>query len=174
MKLQPSPAAASCASAGGAARPRVNLALQGGGSHGAFTWGVLDALLEDGRIALEGISGTSAGAMNAVALAHGFAVSEGKPKADAREAARESLAGFWNGIVNMGALGSSISQAQRAPFDILFGGFSGFGGFGGPGADNSPSQLWTDAMTSFWASSVSPYQSNPLAIYNRRQFCCNG
>lgn len=50
-------------------RPRVNLVLQGGGSHGAFTWGVLDALLEDGRVTLEGISGTSAGAMNAVALA---------------------------------------------------------------------------------------------------------
>ena len=51
----------------------LNLALQGGGSHGAFTWGVLDALLEDGRIEFPGISGTSAGAMNAVALAHGFA-----------------------------------------------------------------------------------------------------
>lgn len=48
----------------------LNLALQGGGSHGAFTWGVLDALLEDGRIEFPGISGTSAGAMNAVALAH--------------------------------------------------------------------------------------------------------
>ena len=53
--------------------PVMNLALQGGGSHGAFTWGVLDACLEDGRVAIEGISGTSAGAMNAVALAHGFA-----------------------------------------------------------------------------------------------------
>ena len=53
--------------------PATNLALQGGGSHGAFTWGVLDALLEDGRVAIEGISGTSAGAMNAVALANGFA-----------------------------------------------------------------------------------------------------
>lgn len=53
-------------------RPRVNLVLQGGGSHGAFTWGVLDTLLEDGRVTLEGISGTSgtsAGAMDAVALA---------------------------------------------------------------------------------------------------------
>ena len=153
-----------------ATRGCVNLALQGGGSHGAFTWGVLDALLEDGRIGLEGISGTSAGAMNAVALAHGFALSEGKPKADAREAARESLAGFWNGIVDMGALGSSISEAQRAPFDILFGGFGGFGGYDGSGADNSPSQLWTDAMTSFWASSVSPYQSNPLDINPLKDF----
>ena len=60
----------------GAASPRINLALQGGGSHGAFTWGVLDALLEDGRIELEGISGTSAGGMNAVALAHGAPAEE--------------------------------------------------------------------------------------------------
>ena len=52
---------------------RLNLALQGGGSHGAFTWGVLDALLEDDHLDFEGISGTSAGAMNAVALAQGFA-----------------------------------------------------------------------------------------------------
>ena len=51
---------------------RVNLALQGGGSHGAFTWGVLDRLLEDGRLELAAVSGTSAGAMNAVALADGW------------------------------------------------------------------------------------------------------
>ena len=74
------------------ARPRVSLALQGCGSHGAFTWGVLDALLEDGRIDLEGISGTSAGAMNAVALAHGFATADASQ--DRRQAARESLADF--------------------------------------------------------------------------------
>ena len=57
---------------------RVNLALQGGGSHGAFTWGVLDALLQDERIQFDGISGASAGAVNAVALAHGFAVAAHK------------------------------------------------------------------------------------------------
>jgi NTE family protein len=51
----------------------ISLALQGGGSHGAFTWGVLDRLLEDGRLTFDGISGTSAGAMNAVAIGHGFA-----------------------------------------------------------------------------------------------------
>ena len=67
----------------------INLALQGGGSHGAFTWGVLDALLEDGRLTFEGISGTSAGAMNAVALAHGLA----KAQADGLEsiAARREI-----------------------------------------------------------------------------------
>ncbi len=143
---------------------RVNLALQGGGSHGAFTWGVLDALLADGRVSLEGISGTSAGAMNAVALAHGMASAQGKPVSDAREAARESLAGFWGGIVQMGALGSTISQAQRVPFDILF------GGFGGVSAGESPAQMFTDAMTSFWSRSVSPYQSNPLDINPLQDF----
>ena len=145
-----------------AGQPVLNLALQGGGSHGAFTWGVLDALLEDGRIALEGLSGTSAGAMNAVALAHGFAQVQDKIKADPRESARESLSNFWNGIVNMGAL----SEAQRAPFDLLFGGLSG---------DQSAAGQWatqfTDSIANFWSSAVaqslqhvSPYQSNPLDI----------
>jgi NTE family protein len=71
----------------------LNLALQGGGSHGAFTWGVLDALLADERIALEGLSGTSAGAVNAVALASGYAKGLAAGR-DPRRAARESLARF--------------------------------------------------------------------------------
>ncbi len=144
--------------------PRVNLALQGGGSHGAFTWGVLDTLLEDGRVAFEGISGTSAGAMNAVALAHGFAQAEGQPPAKMKESARASLSAFWEGIVDMGAMGSSISQAQRAPFDVLF------GGFGGTAAGPSPGQMFTDAMASFWSANVSPYQSNPLDINPLQKF----
>lgn len=69
----------------------VSLALQGGGSHGAFTWGVLDRLLEDGRISFEGISGASAGAMNAVVMAHGFVD-------DGRDGARAALEKFWTGI----------------------------------------------------------------------------
>ncbi|MEY4883999.1 MAG: hypothetical protein RIS34_1853 [Pseudomonadota bacterium] len=137
--------------------PSVNLALQGGGSHGAFTWGVLDALLEDGRVAIEGISGTSAGAMNAVALGHGFAQAHGNARSDPREAAREALARFWNGIVDMGAL----SEAQRGPFDVLFGQGS---------ADNSATAAWASAMTSFWSQTVSPYQSNPFDINPLRQF----
>lgn len=141
-------------------RPRISLALQGGGSHGAFTWGVLDALLEDGRIELDGISGTSAGAMNAVALAHGLAQASDKRRGDPREAAREALANFWNGIVNMGAL----SEAQRAPFDVLFGQDS---------ANNSPTAMWTQAMANFWSSTLSPYQSNPFDINPLRQFLEN-
>ena len=139
--------------------PRVNLALQGGGSHGAFTWGVLDALLEDGRIELEGISGTSAGAMNAVALAHGFAQSVGKSRSDRHDAARQALDSFWNGIVGMGSLSSSLSQSvskmQQAPFGMLFG-FMGGG--------NRSSSFWTDAMTRYWSGALSPYQSNPFDI----------
>ncbi len=135
----------------------LNLALQGGGSHGAFTWGVLDALLEDRRIDIEGISGTSAGAMDAVALAHGFAQALGKPEIDPRDAARESLANFWNGIVGMGAVG----QAQRAPFDLLF---------GRTGANSSPAALWADAMTRVWSNTLSPYQSNPFDLNPLKDF----
>ena len=145
--------------------PRINLALQGGGSHGAFTWGVLDALLEDGRIALEGISGTSAGAMNAVALAHGFAQFEGKPRADRLDAARQALDSFWNGIVELGALSSSFSKSmskiQQAPFGMLF-------GFMGGGLQSS--SFWTEAMTRYWSSALSPYQSNPFDINPLKDF----
>lgn len=141
--------------------PRINLALQGGGSHGAFTWGVLEALLEDGRVDLEGISGTSAGAMNAVALAHGFAQSEGKPRADRNDAARQALDSFWSGIVDMGALSSSLSQMQRAPFGILFGQMGG---------GNWPTKLWADAMMRYWSNALSPYQSNPFDINPLKDF----
>jgi len=72
-------------------RPGIDLALQGGGSHGAFTWGVLDALLEDGRLAIDGISGTSAGAMNAAVLATGWA-------RDGADGARAALAAFWHAV----------------------------------------------------------------------------
>ena len=141
--------------------PRINLALQGGGSHGAFTWGVLDALLADGRVELEGISGTSAGAMNAVALAYGFAKSEGKPRADRHDAARQALDSFWNGIVDMGALSSSLSSMQRAPFGILFGQL---------GTDNWAAKLWSDAMTQYWSNAFSPYQRNPFDINPLKDF----
>ena len=118
----------------------ISLALQGGGSHGAFTWGVLDALLEDGRLEIDGVSGTSAGAMNAMALGHGFAVAKAK-KQDAREAARASLAQFWAEVVNLGA----ASSLQRSMMDVFLGG-------------------WNMANASALASQLSPYQTNPLDI----------
>ncbi len=83
-------------------RQTINLALQGGGAHGAFTWGVLDALLEDPRIHFEGLSGSSAGAMNAVALANGWA--EG-----GREGARRGLADFWSGVGRQMPLGMTVN-----------------------------------------------------------------
>ncbi|MHC2386377.1 NTE family protein [Bradyrhizobium liaoningense] len=75
-------------------RKTVNFALQGGGAHGAFVWGVLDQVLEDGRLAIEAISATSAGAMNAVAMASGMAHG-------GAEAARESLHAFWYEVSRM-------------------------------------------------------------------------
>src|SRR5439155_12502716 len=87
----------------------INLALQGGGAHGAFTWGVLDQLLEDGRIVIGGVSGTSAGAVNAVMLADGLA--GGGP-----EGARERLAEFWRAT----SLGGSLPELQRAVVERLF------------------------------------------------------
>jgi NTE family protein len=118
---------------------------------------VLDVLLQDPRIHIEGVSGTSAGAMNAVALAHGFALAQGRSRSAAHEAARASLSDFWNGIVAMGALG----QAQRAPFDMMF---------GLTGMDSSPTGQWADAMARAWSGSMSPYQSNPLDINPLKDF----
>ena len=121
-------------------RPRLNLALQGGGSHGALTWGVLDALLEDRQWQFDGVSGTSAGAMNAVALAHGFAQAAQRHKdpEDAHVAgcalARESLTRLWEGV---GALGSLTWGTPLSAANPLVG------------------------MMSQW---FSPYQTNPLGI----------
>jgi NTE family protein len=108
----------------------VSLALQGGGSHGAFTWGVLDALIEDGRVQIQGVSGASAGAMNAVALGHGYAVARAnRDKGDAA-AAREALSSFWEAVMDLGqaasswqsgwlqAWTSSLSPYQLNPLDI--------------------------------------------------------
>ncbi len=85
---------------------RVNLALQGGGAHGAFTWGVLDHLLEDGRLAFSGVSGASAGAINAVMLADGLA--RGGP-----DEARKRLAEFWRGASIGGDLAGTAARRAR-------------------------------------------------------------
>ncbi len=105
-----------------AARKTVNLALQGGGSHGAFTWGVLDALLEDGRLEFEGVSGTSAGAMNAVVLAHALAQAQqaGLAGQEAREAARQALSRFWDGVGVMGTFMSGMPLPAAQAMANLF------------------------------------------------------
>ncbi len=105
------------------AAPRsISLALQGGGAHGAFTWGVLDALLEDGRLDLRGASGTSAGAMNAVVLAHGLL--DG-----GREGARAALARFWTAVGESGSLlhaGADANSGRPSPMASLMLQWSGF------------------------------------------------
>ena len=119
---------------------RVNLALQGGGAHGAFTWGVLDHLLEDGRLAFSGVSGASAGAINAVMLADGLA--RGGP-----DEARKRLAEFWRGA----SIGGDLPGPQRAALDRLLSLFP---------AGGSPVQMFVDAMSRM----MSPYDFNPLNI----------
>jgi NTE family protein len=96
----------------------VDLALQGGGAHGAFTWGVLDRLLEVPWLRLDGISGTSAGAMNAVVMAHGLL--DGIEKRDgeaARAGAKAALEAFWRKVSNA----ALFSPFQRTPLDVLSG-----------------------------------------------------
>lgn len=91
------------------ARKTLNLALQGGGAHGAFTWGVLDALLEDGRFAFEGITATSAGSMNAAVLTDGLM--KGGP-----QGARAALETFWREISEAGAVWGAM---RPATWDVL-------------------------------------------------------
>src|SRR3954454_3792039 len=88
----------------------VSLALQGGDAHGAFTWGVLDAILEDERLAIEAITGGSAGTMNAVVLVEGWMEGGG-------EGAREQLRSFWHRVILDGAL----SAAQQHLFNRILG-----------------------------------------------------
>jgi NTE family protein len=126
----------------------VNLALQGGGSHGAYAWGVLDALAEDRRIAIGAISGASAGAMNAVVYASGLA--EG-----GREGARAKLKQFWLSVSGEG----SLAPVERK----LLHGWLGAWGHAWPGTRWLGA--WADALTQF----VSPYAFNPFNINPARQ-----
>ena len=119
---------------------RINLALQGGGAHGAFTWGVLDWMLQDERFIIDGISGTSAGAMNAVVLASGL-------EAGGEDGARAYLETFWREVSRQ----SFLSPIKRSPIDIAMGQWS---------LDFSPSYLAFDILSRF----SSPYEFNPLNI----------
>ncbi|MFC4175435.1 patatin-like phospholipase family protein [Microvirga sp. GCM10011540] len=120
----------------------VDLALQGGGAHGAFTWGVLDRLLEEPWLTFDGISGTSAGAMNAAVLVGGYA--EGGP-----EGARAALERFWRRVSEVALL----SPFRRTPLDILLGRWS---------LDYSPAFVAYDIV----ARLVSPYDLNILKENN--------
>lgn len=120
----------------------LNLALQGGGAHGAFTWGVLDALLEDADFDFDGVSGTSAGAMNALCLAHGLMTG-------GRDGARETLARFWTSV------------AASSPFAP-----SGEGGAGMSQALKLMLQ-WTSHLS---PEQLNPFDLNPLRDILSEQF----
>ena len=111
----------------------INLALQGGGAHGAFGWGVMDKFLEDGRIEIEGISGTSAGSMNAVVYAYG--------KLKGNDGARQALHDFWKAISDSG----QRFKMPKMPWDPMM-------------PVENPIQTLTKSMMSLF----SPYQLNPM------------
>jgi len=132
MTTNPNPAAG---------KPRsqllIDLALQGGGSHGAFTWGVLDRILEEDWLRIDAISGTSAGAMNAAVMADGF-------EAGGAAGGRAALETFWTAV----AEAARFSPFQRGPLDVLLGRWS---------LDHSPAYVAIDMMTRIF----SPYDLNP-------------
>ncbi|HJV95450.1 MAG TPA: patatin-like phospholipase family protein [Albitalea sp.] len=119
----------------------LDLALQGGGSHGAFTWGVLDRLLEDETLEFSAISGTSAGALNAAVLATGHV-------ADGCAGARKALADFWADVSRAGAIFSPLATAQNGaannPFSLA----------------NLPGMQWMNSLL----RALSPYEFNPLNL----------
>lgn len=128
----------------------INLAIQGGGAHGAYAWGVLDRLLEDGRIRIDGISATSAGSMNAIIMAYGNMTA-------GRGGARAALYHFWKEISEAGAIYSPLKQM---PWDYFQGHWAGNWNI-----DNSISYRMFDTLTRM----VSPYQFNPLNFNPLRQ-----
>jgi NTE family protein len=115
----------------------VDLALQGGGAHGAFTWGVLDRLLEEPWLRIDGISGTSAGAMNAAVLADGHA-------AGGAEGACAALQAFWRSV----SRAAEFSPLRRTPLDVLLGRWT---------LDHSPAFVAMDLASRLF----SPYDLNP-------------
>lgn len=123
----------------------VDLALQGGGSHGAFTWGVLDRLMDEPWIAIDGISGTSAGAMNAVVMAGGFA-------ANGPAGAKSALEAFWRRV----AEAARFSLIRRSPLDVLLGRWT---------LDTSPIYLAFDMASRVF----SPYDLNFVGANPLRQ-----
>lgn len=118
----------------------VNLALQGGGAHGAFAWGVLDKILEDGRLWIDGLSAASAGAMNAVVFAYGLHM-------DGKEGARKALHDFWFDVATTSKM---LTPFKNSAWEAMV--------FGWENLDHSASFYMFDAFT----KALSPYQFNPL------------
>lgn len=118
-------------------KKHLSIAMQGGGAHGAFTWGVLDRMLQESDLVIEGVSGTSAGGMNAVATAQGI-------MQDGNEGARELLNKFWCMMSDAG----KVSPFKPGVMDILMGKYT---------LHNSPGFLMFDFISKLF----SPYQLNP-------------
>ena len=124
----------------------INIALQGGGAHGAFAWGVLDKLLEDGRLSIEAMSATSAGAMNAVVTAYGFSIG-------GNEGARRKLDEFWKAISDAGKYYSPVRTLPWEKWLAAFGMQSEF----------SPAYFGFQALTHLFSPyQLNPFQFNPL------------
>lgn len=130
-------------------RPRVNLALQGGGSHGAFTWGVLDRLLDEDGLDISGISGTSAGALNGAVLLSGYVkgLQEGD-EAKARAVAKKALHDFWRDVSQHGPLFSPLTIQSNGLIKNQF------------NFDQFPAYQWLNVFM----RSFSPYEFNPLNL----------
>ena len=120
----------------------VDLALQGGGSHGAFTWGVLDRLMDESWLRIDGISGTSAGAMNAVVLAGGFA-------ANGPAGAKSALNTFWRRVADS----ARFSPIRRSPLDVMLGRWT---------LDTSPLYLAFDLASRVFSPYDLNFGANPL------------
>ncbi|MGL4240520.1 MAG: patatin-like phospholipase family protein, partial [Beijerinckiaceae bacterium] len=127
------------------ARKPINLALQGGGSHGAFTWGVLDRLLEDDRFALDAVSATSAGAMNAIAMAHGLAL-------DGAAGGRERLEAFWRAVSRKGRVWNPLPPNPFAAF-LQMTPFAPFA---------NPAYLLQQSLAPFFSPYDLLFEQNPL------------
>jgi NTE family protein len=124
------------------AKKKICVALQGGGAHGAFTWGVLDRLLEEDSLEIQAVSGTSAGAMNGAVMVD--ALKRGGP-----QHARERLERFWHSISDAG---DNIFKPGRTLFPAF-----------GPNSDWSPMAIWTDALSLVWSPYDNPFYANVLA-----------
>lgn len=120
---------------------KLNLALQGGGSHGAFSWGVLDRLLEEEDLHIQGISGTSAGAMNGAVLVHGY-------MENGRDGAKAALEAFWREVSVVGGFASPMHSTPLSAWQE------------GWNLDHSAGYSWFDMMSRVF----SPYELNPLNI----------
>jgi NTE family protein len=123
-------------------KKKINLALQGGGAHGAFAWGVLDKFLEDGRVEIEGISGTSAGSMNAVVFASGMIKGP--------QGAREALHDFWKAISDAG---EKYSMVKLNPIEKML---------GKKIEESMMSQFFKMVIHNFSPYELNPYDFNPL------------